>query len=305
MYHHRSKHRTVFYVNRSSLLVSNKKQKSEPLSLSKSIEGFLITCQARRLSSHTIDDYTRTLKKFVNHTGDMPITNISTAQISAFLSAQTVGTKTLLNYHIGLSALWTWAIKEGHAEKHIVRMVDKPRPMRKVVQTFTSIEVRALLNAVKYEPDRNRAMILLLLDTGARASEICNLQLSDIDLTQRNMKVLGKGNKERMLPFSGRTASALFTHLARSKGKPFNLTRTSMSQYLHRLGERAGIPDAHPHKFRHTFAINYLRNGGDPYTLQNILGHSTMDMVKIYVNIAQIDLEEAHKRASPVEKWGL
>lgn len=306
MLYHNNQHRrrNIIYIRRNDM-VSNKKQKSKPVTLQEAIDGFLMACHARMLSSHTIDDYTRTLKKFVTHTGDMPFEDIRTTQITAFLAAQKVAAKTLLNYHIGLSSLWTWAIKEGHVERHIVRMVDKPKPLKVVVQPFSAVEVRALLNAVKYEPDRNRAMILLLLDTGARASELCNLKHADIDLTRRQMKVLGKGNKERLLPFSARTGSALFVHLSRSKGKPFELTRTSLAQYLRRLGERAGVPDAHPHKFRHTFAVNYLRNGGDPYSLQQILGHTTMDMVKHYVNLAQVDLESAHKRASPVEKWGL
>ena len=299
MYH---KRRIVYRV------IKKKEQMPKPakgIPLSKAIEGFLLTCQARRLSAHTIDDYSRTLKKFLAHTGDMPINAVGTSQISAFLSAQTVGTKTLLNYHIGLSALWTWAIKDGYIDKHVVRQVSRPRPQKLVVQPFELVQVRALLSAIKYAPERNRAIIMLLLDTGARASELCNLKLSDIDLANRRLKVLGKGNKERLLPFSPRTASVLFSYLASVEGKPFQMTRTSLAQYMRRLGKRAGVSDAHPHRFRHTFAVTYLRNGGDPYTLQEILGHSTLEMVKKYIALAQIDLESAHKRASPVDNWGL
>lgn len=284
------------------------KEKPKPASailLSKAIEGFFIYCQARRLSPNTIDDYTRTLRKFLKHTGEIQIAKIGTEQISAFLSAQTVGNKTLLNYHIGLAALWTYALKEGFVEKHVVRMVPRPKPKKKVIQPFTQVEVRALLSAIQYEPDRNRALILLLLDTGIRASELCSLTHSDINLAERSIKVIGKGNKERILPVSSRTASALFSYLAVVSGKPFRLNRTSLAQYLRRLGKRAGVLDAHPHKFRHTFAVNYLRNGGNAYELQEILGHSTMEMVRNYVNLAQVDLVNAHKRASPVENWSL
>jgi site-specific recombinase XerD len=89
------------------------------------------------------------------------------------------------------------------------------------------------------------------------------------------------------------------------EGSPFTMGRTGLAQYLRRLGKRAGVDDTHPHRFRHTFAITFLRNGGDPYSLQAILGHTTMDMVKTYLNIAQVDLDAAHKRASPVEGWKL
>jgi site-specific recombinase XerD len=74
---------------------------------------------------------------------------------------------------------------------------------------------------------------------------------------------------------------------------------------LQNLGERAGVDDVHPHRFRHTFAIEYLRNAGDPWTLQRLLGHSTMAMVSRYLNLAQQDLKDAHARSSAVANWRL
>lgn len=297
--YHQTRRKIYFFQHRKTPMKS--------LSLSKVVEGFTLACNARQLSWHTIDDYTRTLKRFINHVGDVPINTITSTHVNAFMSAQAqrVGKKTCLNYHIGLSALWTWAEKEGYVQKHVVHMVERPQPKKIVIKPFSEVEVRALLSSVQYAPNKNRAMILLLLDTGARASEICNLKREDIDLVKRQLKVTGKGDKERFLPFSPRTGSSLFSHLATLSGDPFQMSRTSMAQYLRRLGARAGVPDSHPHRFRHTFAITYLRNGGDPYSLQEILGHTTMDTVKIYLHLAQVDLDSAHKKASPVEGWKL
>lgn len=291
--------RQIFYLSRN--------ERMKPLPLSKAIEGFMLACRARRLSINTILDYERTCKKFIDHTGDIPIRDITPTQVAAFLAAQKdFSAKTVLNYHIGLSALWTWAIREDYAERHILRVVEKPRPQKVVVEPFTALEIRALLASVRRNADRDRACIFLLLDTGMRASELCGLKTEDIDMANRRVKVLGKGNKERLLPFSSRTGSALFRHISSAPpGLPFPLTRTSLAHLMQLIGKRAGLNDVHPHRFRHTFAIQFLRNGGDAFALQELLGHTTMETVRIYLRIAQVDIDSAHKRASPVDNWKL
>lgn len=72
-----------------------------------------------------------------------------------------------------------------------------------------------------------------------------------------------------------------------------------------RLGAKAGVQDCHPHRFRHTFAVNFLRNGGNAFEIQMALGHTTLQMVQTYLALAQADLDAAHRKASPVENWRL
>lgn len=280
------------------------------LPLSEAIEGFILACKARKLSPHTLADYGRTLRRFLAHVGDMAIGDITTVQISAFLAAQPYSEKTVKNYHIGLAALWTWCIREGHTTRHIVRVVEKPRPQKVVIEPLTQVEVKRILDAAQAGrlAARNRSIVLLLLDTGLRASELINITLADVDFSRRLVKVLGKGNKERMLPFSRRTGQAIFDYMypLDNLDRLYPLNRDSLAHLTARLGQAAGIRGSvHPHRFRHTFAVTYLRNGGDPYTLQEILGHSTFEMVRHYLALAQIDLEAAHTRASPVENWQL
>jgi site-specific recombinase XerD len=113
------------------------------------------------------------------------------------------------------------------------------------------------------------------------------------------------------------TVQAIWRYLATrnpdlATDEPLFATRTGRHMDRHGLrhmlvgvSERAGVPGVHPHRFRHTFAINFLRNGGNIYALQRLLGHTTLDMVKRYLSIAQADIDAAHKHASPVANWKL
>jgi site-specific recombinase XerD len=143
-----------------------------------------------------------------------------------------------------------------------------------------------------------------------RASELVSLRIADLDLTQRRARVLGKGNKERTVSFQGRTARALWTYLnsqRRSEDTPVfvgergPLTRSGLLQIMHKLEDLSGVKGCHPHRLRHTCAIHFLRAGGNVFTLQQILGHTALQMSQRYVAIAQADMETQHRLHSPVE----
>ena len=164
---------------------------------------------------------------------------------------------------------------------------------------------------------------MTLLDTGLRAMEICSLRIGDVNLKTGRVEVKhgviggAKGGKGRTV-FLGKAARrAVWRYLANiedgddqdaplflAKGDR-KMTPNGLRQLIKGLAEKAGVVNAYPHKFRHTFAITYLRSGGDVLTLQALLGHSTLDMVRHYARIAEIDIEHAHRRASPVDNWRL
>ncbi len=85
--------------------------------------------------------------------------------------------------------------------------------------------------------------------------------------------------------------------------RPIN--RDALRQLMIRLGQKVGVRKCHPHRFRHTFAITCLRSGGDVFTLKSLLGHGSLDMVEHYARIAQVDVEQAHRKASPADNWRL
>jgi site-specific recombinase XerD len=304
------------------------------ITFSDAVNGFLMASEARHLSPNTINDYLNTYRKFQAFLNDdPPIAGISAREVEAFLATQVVSKKTVLNYHTGLSALWTWAIKEQLVKTHILHQVARARPEKRSISPYSEEDVRAMLGVLKAARSytrpgkqesthslpnavRNRAIILMLLDTGVRASELCELKIHQVDVRNKRMTVFGKGSKERTIPFSARTAQALWHYLALRKEADAGdylistvtggeINRNDLLKTLERIGVRAGVSGVTVHRFRHTFAINYLRNGGDPWSLQMMLGHSTMEMVKNYLALAQADLEKNHKLASPVDNWRL
>jgi len=171
---------------------------------------------------------------------------------------------------------------------------------------------------------RNWMLCSLILDTGLRASEALGLTLDDIDLKEGSLRVNGKGNKKRTAYIGQRIQEKLLAYLKdchpfienghRVLFPPAGLTarRAVMtSKYLSHIVtekfDRVGIKRMHSatHRLRHTFAIFFLRNGGDAFSLQRLLGHYDLEMTKRYVRLAQQDLKAAHQKASPMDHLGL
>ena len=199
------------------------------------------------------------------------------------------------------------------------------KPKAKVVKPYTTEEIRKMLAVCEYDYNhnakflgsRNQAIILVLLDTGVRLSELLQIEVGDIDNETGNIKVLGKGAKERMVRI-GRTAQKiLWRYLVHrpdngmkelwltEEGEP--LHERGVQSLVKRLKERAGInSQGSVHKFRHSFAIGFLRTDKNVFNLQYLLGHSDLDMVRRYTStLGMEDALEAHKTASPADQLGL
>jgi site-specific recombinase XerD len=327
------------------------------LTLSQAIDGFILSKQVAGLSPYSIRNYSLALRRFADFLPDDPaLRDLHPDHIRRFIHQfQTTelepggaaprpprlpSPKTVLNTHLALSSLWTWAIAEGYADRHIVRIVDPPSAPDDTIDPLDRNEIRALIQATAHSAPwqshpytrsarpqiihlRDHAIILFLLDTGVRASELCNLRIVQLQLKDGSAMVAGKSRKnsgrgkQRMVHFGRATRKALWQyHVARDNLEPAApvfantsddspISRRHLATHLRRLGERAGVPGCHPHRFRHTFAINYLRNGGDVFTLQSLLGHTSLDMVRKYLKLAQADIADTHRRAGPVDNWNL
>jgi site-specific recombinase XerD len=236
-------------------------------------------------------------------------------------------------FHAYLGSFFSWAVRDDNCELAVSPLAALPRPSNRQdqIQPFTEAQVLALIEAAKRSPYRRRdeALVLFLLDTGCRASEVCGLVYGDLDWENRCCRVLGKGNKYRTVQFGTATSAALWRMFREAPGQQrpgkrdgerdlkevvFRsqsghtpgqaLTRSGVLDIVSRLGESAKLVGVRcsPHTLRHTFATSYLRGGGSVFSLQQLLGHEQLAMTQRYVNLVQADIAEQHRLASPVDR---
>jgi site-specific recombinase XerD len=217
-----------------------------------------------------------------------------------------------------LKAFGTWVASELDLASNPLRAVPLPRVPEQLVPSLRDPEIIALLRAVEgsRDPERDRAILLLLLDTGVRVSEAAGLRVGDVDLAEGRCRVFGKGGRERVVPIGRRARKALRAWLTHRRGIRVDdplfagpggnrLTPRGLYQLVHRLAARAELQTrCSPHVLRHTFARSFLTNGGDVFSLQRILGHSpsSIQVTRRYVTLLDDDLREVHRLASPADR---
>ncbi len=311
-------------------------------SLETSIAHYLLFCQTEGKSPRTIRWYQQKLGYFTTFLRDRQLPtqvgDISPQEIRRFIhhlqtevkagennphrptEDQGLSPPTVAGYVRTLRAFFSWAVKEDFLGEHPMKHVKTPRVPSQVMPFFTDGEVARLLDAIKKPTPtgkRNHTMVVILLDTGVRVSELVNLQMKNLHLEGGYFQVLGKGSRERIVPLgrSSRRTLVQYVHkyrpaLALPGIDCVFLTRTGYPlrpDYVYKIisqaCQEAGIQGKRlgPHTCRHTFARNFLLNGGDLLTLQRILGHSSLEVVKLYVNLDTKDLLAQQWKYSPVD----
>jgi len=232
-----------------------------------------------------------------------------------------------------LATLKTWSNfleHEGIWTDSPLRRVKRVKVRHLERQPYTRVEVGAILQAAQHgrTPQRDHLLLELLLETGARSAEIAGLKVDDVSFEQRTVLVLGKGNRERIIPVGVASQSdggplfrALRAYLPIRQhqamrapervGKQllltaagFPLTPEGVTDIVKRLGNAAGVEDAIPHRFRHLYATIYLTTfPGDEIGLRRIMGHLSDDVLRTYVHLSQATLAQRAGRASPTQNW--
>jgi len=232
---------------------------------------------------------------------------------------------TIHHYFVVLANFFGWVVREGFLKESPTTKIKIAKPKVKVIKPYTCEEINRMLavcdndyeHNAKFLGSRNKAIVLALLDAGVRLSELIGMTLEDINTSNGNIRVMGKENKERVVRIGKVAQKALWRYLMH---RPDNglaevwlneekrpLSCGSVQCLVRRLKERAGINgNGSVHRFRHTFALNFLRADKNVFNLQYLLGHSELEMVRRYTaTLGMEDALKAHEKASPADMMGL
>ena len=300
------------------------------VALSEIRDAFLKYLESERnLSAHTIRAYLGDLDSFFEHLEKLDVTDFSKVELShirSWLANQQVkgGARTTLSRRAVSIRLFTkWATKKEYLAKDVGAMLATPKGARTLPDVLNvadaGLAMDALATRVAEEDGplskRDCAMVEVLYASGARVSELCGLDLQDIDYERNTIRVIGKGNKERTIPLGNPAMRALDAWLkegrplvagdksdravflgARGKRIDQRTVRTVVYQALEAL---EGAVKLGPHALRHSAATHLLEGGADLRTVQEILGHASLATTQIYTHVSTERLQKAFKQAHP------
>jgi site-specific recombinase XerD len=315
--------------------VSCQRKETELTTLSDALTAYRICARAEAKSPKTIEWISSSVGYFADFLGsDQDILLITGNDLRRFIIAlqeshryrkhpyakpqkENLSPQSIETYARAVRAFFGYLYHEGLIEQNPMEKIKMPKVPKKVVPTFSEKEIEKLLAQPDKHTDRgfrDYALLLTFVDTGARLSEIANLRIDDVDLEQGYLKAMGKGSKERYIPFGQKVAKALLKYRLRHRPEPvgtdrFFLTTDGRALNAERVekliaeyGKKAGLQRCYAHKLRHTSSVMYLRNGGDPFSLQKKLGHTSLTMTRHYCNLADSDVRAQHLRYGVVDR---
>jgi len=290
------------------------------------IKAFIIDRKTMQVSKNTINFYNVEFRRFLAFCEDKNIQRLE--EVTAenlreyLIHLQDTGRNPggVNAGYRALKSLFLWYEEEAEPEgwKNPVKKVKMPRV---AVEPLIPVSIEAVHKLIEVcEGDnlldlRDRALFMFLLDSGLRAFELCALDLEDVDLLGGEALIRkGKGGKPRMVCFGKKSRRALRAYLKKRSDdcealwvtiNETRLTYWGLNQILKRRAKQAGIEKPGLHDFRRAFALNCLRGGMDIYSLQKLMGHADLQVLRRYLAQSDDDIREAYAKASPVDKSGL
>ena len=275
---------------------------------SDALDTFYLDCEIKRLKPKTIKFYQVTLQNLVTYCNERDINYLSdiTSKILKDFSKSLIGRNLSTQYQHNIlratRAFFNFCVSDeliGEAPKIVF-----PKLPKEVKKALTKEEIKSVLSACR--SDRDRLIILLFLDTGLRNNELCSLDASDIDIKEGLILVRHGKTGQRYVPIGANVRKKLLIH-KRNKTILFfgktgkRITISGIVQMFKRLRKRTGIAHLSAHSLRRTFAISCIRNGMNIHILAKMMGHTTIDVLKHYLDISTEDLQKAQKQFGVVD----
>ena len=281
----------------------------------------------RNLSDNSIRGYISDLNSLLEHINKLGVREFKDLELKhirswlAYLQSNGASRSTLARRIVSIRAFTYWAASQKWIESDIGAALEVPKPLRKLPEVLNQEEANTVVEAMQLraseEPTpenlRDLAIIEVLYASGIRVSELCGLNIRDLDFGRNTLQVLGKGNKERVVPLGLPAVRALQSYLEFARDS-FKNSKSGDAVFLGSKGKRidqriarAVVNDAmkaigsnmSPHGLRHTAATHLLEGGADLRTVQEILGHSSLSTTQIYTHVSTERLKEAYKQAHP------
>lgn len=294
-------------------------------SASDNIDSFLDALWSEvGLSRNTLAAYGRDLKAFAfwlekRNLGLLEASSIDLQEYIAFRGKTGAKASSMARVLSSLRRFYRYQVREGHLQEDPSGLIDSPKLGRPLPDTLSESQVESLINA----PDindaiglRDRAMLELLYATGLRVSELVALEYSQINLQQGIVRVMGKGNKERLVPMGDEAVSWIEQYKTEARNdlmqghglsaqlfvtrRGSGMTRQAFWYLIKRYALQVGIRQKiSPHTLRHAFATHLLNHGADLRVVQLLLGHSDLSTTQIYTHVAKARLQNLHKEHHP------
>ena len=288
--------------------------------MQKNIEDFIsYLLFEKKYSENTIKSYKRDLKKFQKYFNNKNIKTINKKDIQNYIEylGKELEEKSVSRNISTLKSFYKYQKMNKEIDKNPMETITNPKLKKTLPKVLSEEEVNKLLD-INLNNDfdyRNKAMLELMYSSGLRVSELINLKVNDIDLSNESVRIFGKGSKERIVPLNEYTVDALKIYITSHRKELFKhgendylflnnhglkMTRQGFFKILKKIAKEKIIKtDFSPHTLRHSFATHLLKYGADLRSIQELLGHSDISSTQIYTHISNEKLKKNYEEYHP------
>ena len=284
--------------------------------INKSISSFSeYLLYQKGLSQNTVDSYKSDLTKLSNYLQNQDLSKTTIDNFFIDMSEFNYSSSTKKRMHSSIKNFLKY-INENEDYESIDISDIKLKSSKKLPEVLSITDIENMINFYNHETyldSRNRTVIDVLYSTGCRVSELCDINISDIDLDEKYLKLKGKGSKQRIVPVGSMLYKNLMQYLnvretfLQNRGEPLflsksknKLDRTAVFRIIKKTAKNISLQtDVHPHTLRHSAATHMLEGGCDLRTVQEFLGHSSVSTTQIYTKVTKEFLEEAFTESHP------